>query len=150
MAKAKLRLIDILLLVVCIVMMFFSYQNIRKRKRINEVKELPYRNVSLENVQDGVYTAKTQTSFLTIKLQVNVENHKIQNIKVLEKASERNFEEKVLLDEMIAENKAFVEVIKGQELASLVYICCLDSALAQGDPSLQIVEDDSELTVNEN
>ena len=68
MAKAKLRLIDILLLVVCIVMMFFSYQNIRKRKRINEVKELPYRNVSLENVQDGVYTAKTQTSFLTIKL----------------------------------------------------------------------------------
>ena len=68
----------------------------------------------------------------------------------MEKSSERNFEEKVLLDKMIAENKAFVEVIKGQELASLVYICCLDSALAQGDPSLQIVEDDSGLTVNEN
>ncbi|MCR4741854.1 MAG: hypothetical protein K5866_03155 [Treponema sp.] len=150
MAKTKLRAIDIILLVVCIVLMFFSYQNIRKRKRINEVKDLPYKNVSLENVQDGIYTAKTETSFLNLKLQVKVENHKIEDIKVLERSEIRNFDEKVLLDKMIAENKAFVEVVKGQELASLVYITCLDSALAQGDSSLQKIEDDTELSANEN
>lgn len=132
MEKSKLRSIDIVLIVVCVFMMFFSYLNIRKRKNINEVKNLPFRNVAVENVQNGTYLGDIQTSFLCLKIEVTVKDKKIEAINILEKSGSKKINEELLLQKMIDENKSLVQVEKGEELVSLVYICCVDNALAQG------------------
>lgn len=130
--REKLRVIDIVLIVVCIVMMFLSYQNIRKRKQINDVKALPFTNTLVENVQNGTYIGDVQTTFLCIKVEVTVLDQHITDIKVLEKSGSKKYDETELLQKMITENTSFVKDIKGNELNALVYICCVDNALSKG------------------
>lgn len=131
----KFKTIDIILIGACLILLFVSYLNVRKRKQIMEVKNLPYTNVSVESVADGSYIGDIATSFLCIKVQVDVENHQIQNIQLLEKSGTKKQDKaEELFEKMKEENKSFVTVIENEELIDLVYICCVDNALSQGVP----------------
>lgn len=112
--------------------MLFSYKLKNQRAHIQEVSQLPIYNVQLSQVQDGEYIASTSTSFLHIKLKVTVENHLIKTIHILEKSGSKKDKAESILDIMIKENKAIVPTIEKEELASVVYISCVDSALKQG------------------
>ena len=101
----------------------------RRKNHLAEATKLPYHNVSLEQVPDGFYKARTETSFLHIELQVQVENHKIIEIKVIEADGIDAVPAQPVLNRMIAENKIAVQAVKGAELGSLVYISCVDKAL---------------------
>lgn len=130
---SKLKTFDIVLIAFCLILLFVSYMNVRKRKQIIEVKNLPFTNVSVENVQDGTYIGDIATSFLCIKVQVTVEDKKITDIQLIEKSGTKLTDKSdILFENMIKENKAFVSVIEDEELISLVYICCVDNALSQG------------------
>ena len=72
------------------------------------------------------------SSFLHIELQVQVENHKIIEIKVIEADGIDAVPAQPVLNRMIAENKIAVQAVKGAELGSLVYISCVDKALYDG------------------
>lgn len=104
----------------------------RRKNQVREVTNLPYHNVELEQVPDGIYTARTETSFLYVELAVTVQNHKIVNIKVTESEGLDSVPAKPILDKIIQENKTAVQAIKGAELGSIVYISCVDSALYKG------------------
>lgn len=133
MKPVKLKTFDIILIGFCLILLFVSYLNVRKRKQIVEVKNLPYTNVSVEDVANGSYIGDIATSFLCIKVQVDVEEHKITNIQLLEKSGTRKEDKAAeLFEKMKEENKAFVSVIENEELIDLVYICCVDNALSQG------------------
>ena len=104
----------------------------RRKNHLAEATKLPYHNVSLEQVPDGFYKARTETSFLHVELQVQVESHKIVKIEVIEADGIDAVPAKPVLDKMITENKIAVQAIKGAELGSLVYISCVDKALYNG------------------
>ncbi len=56
----------------------------RRKNRINEATALPYHNIELQQVPDGTFTARTETSFLHVELAVTVRDHKIKNIEIIE------------------------------------------------------------------
>lgn len=109
--------------------MFCGYLILRHKNQITEAKNLPFYNVSLEQVEDGTYTGKTYTSFMHVQLEVTVKNHTLESINVIENKGSQGQKVEPILQTMIEQNKTVVPAIKGEELASLVFISCVDTAL---------------------
>ena len=109
--------------------MFCSYLIIRHKNQVLEAKNLPFYNTPLEAVDDGTYYGKTYTKFLHVQLEVTVQDHKLVNIKVLENKGSQGQKVEPIILEMIKQNNVVVPAIKGEELASLVFISCVDTAL---------------------
>jgi len=105
----------------------------RKKNQYREAMNLPFNDVQLESIEDGVYYGKTYTSFLRLQLEVKVENHQLVEINVLENMGIDGEEARPILDKMIKENKVIVSAIKGSELGCLQYISCVCSALTSTD-----------------
>ncbi|MCR4952952.1 MAG: hypothetical protein K6A43_02660 [Treponema sp.] len=120
------------MIVLCIILMFASYMQHKKRKHLQEAASLPFYGISVEDVYDGTYIGETFTSFMHVQLQVTVQNHKITDIQVLENEGSRGQKVEPILERIIAENKSVVPAEKGEEIASLVFISCVDDALKKG------------------
>lgn len=124
--------IPFLLVSVVAVLMLCSIFVQKGRSQIKEARELPYYSISMENVQDGTYTGSSVTSFMHLTLEINVQDHKIQNINILENEGSKGIQSAKIVDDMIANNKPIVPVIKADELGSLVFISTATNALKKG------------------
>ena len=114
-----------------IFIVFCGYRIARKKVLLREAASLPFYKVELEDVSDGTYSGKTYTSFLHLQLDVKIENHKIQEITVIENQGIDGEKARPIINKMIEENSIVVPAVKGAELGSLVYISCVSTALAQ-------------------
>ena len=119
---------------ICLVLLFISYLQQKNYKHIKEVSKLPFYNVKVEDVVDVTYLGKTYTSFMNVQLEVTVLDHQITDIQVIENAGSKGKKVEPILEQMIAQNKSVVQAIKGEELASIVFITCVDDALKKGSP----------------
>ena len=130
MKKINGNLISKLLAVFAVIFIMFGGFLISKQKaRTTEATHLPFYNVKLEDVEDGIYRNRTETSFMQVELEVYVENHQLKDIKIIESEGVDCESAKPIVQEMIKQNKTVVHAIKGAELGSLVYISCVDGAL---------------------
>lgn len=120
-----------LMLAALIILMAGGYIVNRKKLQLREAANLPYYKVELSEIEDGIYTGKAETSFLHLELEINVENHQIKKINVLQNDGIDGEKARPIIDEMIAQNKIVVPAIKGAERGSLVYISCASTALAR-------------------
>lgn len=110
-------------------LMFGAYLISKQKSRTTEAAHLPFYNVKLEDVEDGIYHNRTETSFMIVEVEVAVENHQFKDIKIIESEGVDCESAKPIVQEMIKQNKTVVKAIKGAELGSLVYISCVDGAL---------------------
>lgn len=124
--------IPFLLVSVVAVLMLCSIFVQKGRSQIKEARELPYYSISMENVQDGTYTGSSVTSFMHLTLEITVQDHKIQNINILENEGSKGIKSAKIVDDMISNNKPIVPVIKADELGSLVFISTATNALKKG------------------
>ena len=120
-----------LMLAALIILMAGGYIVNRKKLQLREAANLPYYKVELSEIEDGIYTGKAETSFLHLELEIQVENHQIKDIKVLQNEGIDGEKARPIIDEMIAQNKIVVPAIKGAERGSLVYVSCASTALAR-------------------
>lgn len=133
MKKSESKVPFGILIVVCFILLFISYKQKEFRRQLNEVKSLPYYANSLENVNDGIYKNKTETSFLTLTLEVTIENHNYKNIEIIESTGSKGknipkFIEKVLVGEEIKTPSH-----KSEMLEYLVFLSCLDGAIGNNE-----------------
>ena len=124
--------VRIFLIALCIVLSFILYMQHRTRNYYKEAAKLPFYNVQPANVKDGTYRGKTYTRFLHVQLDVTVQSGKITTIEIIENEGLGGKKIAPLLDEIIAQNDSVVPAIKGDELASVVFIACVDDALHKG------------------
>ena len=120
-----------LMIAALIILMAGGYMINRKKLQIREAANLPYYKIELSEIEDGIYPGNTQTSFLHLELEIQVENHQIKDIKVLKNDGLDGEKARPIISEMIAQNKIVVPAIKGAERGSLVYISCVSTALAR-------------------
>lgn len=116
-----------------LVIMFGGYLVLRKKNQIAEASKLPFTQVELSDIDDGVYSGKTYTSFLHLELEVEVKEHRLTDIKVLKNDGIDGETAKPIINEMIKQNSIVVPAIKGAELGSIVYISCVNQALVGHD-----------------
>ena len=124
--------VRIFLIILCVVLTFVLYMQRRTRNYYKEAAKLPFYNVQPADVADGTYLGKTYTRFLHVQLDVTVESGKLTKIEIIENEGTGGKKITPLLDEMIAQNTSVVPALKGDELASIVFIACVDDALHKG------------------
>ena len=120
-----------LMLAALVILMAGGYIVNRKKIQLREAANLPYYKIELSEIEDGIYTGKAETSFLHLELEIEVENHTIKDIKVLQNDGLDGEKARPIINEMIAQNKIVVPAIKGAERGSLVYVSCASTALAR-------------------
>lgn len=118
-----------LLALVCL--MAGGYIISRKKAQLSEAARLPFYKIDLSEIEDGIYTGKTRTTFLQLELEVEVKNHRLKDIRVLQNDGVDGEKARPVISQMLSQNKLLVPAIKGAERGSLVYISCVSSALAQ-------------------
>ncbi len=119
-----------LMLIALICLMAGGYIISRKKIQLREAARLPFYKVEISDIKDGKYNGITETSFLHLELEIEIENQKIKEIKVLRNDGLDGEKARPIISEMIAQNKIIVPAIKGTERGSLVYISCASTALA--------------------
>ena len=120
-----------LMIVALICLMAGGYIVSRKKIQLREAANLPFYKIELSEIEDGTYTGKTETSFLSLELEIQIENHRIKDIKVLQNEGLDGEKARPIIQEMINQNKIVVPAIKGAERGSIVYISCVSTALAR-------------------
>lgn len=119
----------ILMIITIAFVVFCGYIIARKKILIRESTQLPYHEIEMSQVEDGTYYGKTYTSFLHLQVEVDVLNHQIVDIRVLEKEGLDGEKAFPIIKQMISSNNTVVPVIKGAELGSIAYISCVNEAL---------------------
>ncbi len=126
------KILTAILVVICIILTFAMYMQRRTRNYYKEAAKLPFYNVQAAEVMDGTFHGKAYTRFIHVQLDVTVQNHKITDIKITENEGLGGKKIEPLLNEIITQNDSVVPALKGDELASIVFIACVDDALFKG------------------
>ena len=131
--SAKLsKLLYVILVAACILLTLLMYKQRHTRKLFKQAAKLTFYNIQPDQVADGKYRGKVYTNFLHVQLDVTVLDHKITKIDIIENEGAYGKKIDPLLDEIIAQNNSVVPAVKGEELASIVFISCVDDALFKG------------------
>lgn len=125
----KDSLAKILGITAAIFMMIGIFAVSKYKAKITEASKLPYHGVDLNTTADGTYQGKTYLSFAHLQLEVTIENHTLKDIKILECDGLEVVKAKNVPQKMIQQNKIVVPAAKGEELGTMMFISCVDSAL---------------------
>lgn len=134
------KIIRTILIVICVVLTFIMYMQRRTRNYYKQAAKLPFYNVQPADVEDGTYRGKIYTNFLHVQLDVTVTDHKLTKIEIIENEGAYGKKVAPILDEMIAQNSSVVQAVQGEELASIVFVACVDDALRKGAPGYEADE----------
>ena len=72
-----------------------------------------------------------------VQLDVTVAAGKLTAIEIIENEGAYGKKVAPIIDEMIEQNTSVVTAIKGEELASIVFVACVDDALTKGVPDFK-------------
>lgn len=112
-----------------IFLMIGAYMINSHRSKIKEAARLPFYNVQIENIDDGTYSGKTYTSFAHVQVEVTIKNHKLEKIIATECEGTEVGKAVGVLQEMVDKNQIVLPAKKGQEIGTMIFISCVDSAL---------------------
>ena len=128
------KIIQTVLIIICIALTFVMYMQHRKRNYYKQAAQLPFYNVQPADVADGIYRGKVYTNFMHVQLDVTVADHKLTKIEIIENEGAYGKKVAPIIDRMIAQNTSVVQAVDGEELASIVFVACVDDALVKGLP----------------
>ena len=126
------KIITGILIVVCVILTLAMYMQRRTRKYYKQAAQLPFYNIQPADVADGTYRGKVYTQFMHVQLDVSVKDGRLTGIQIIENEGAYGKKVAPIIDEMISQNSSVVAAIKGEELASIVFVACVDDALHKG------------------
>ena len=134
------KIITPALIVLCVILSFMMYMQRRTRNYYKQAAKLPFYNIQPADVADGTYRGKVYTNFMHVQLDVTVTGGKLTKIEIIENEGAYGKRVAPIIEEMIAQNNSVVPAIKGEELASIVFVSCVDDALTKGVPDFKADE----------
>lgn len=88
--------------------------------------------VDLTQIKDGSYAGECTTSLVSAKVKVDVANHKITDIKIIEHKNGRGKKAEAITDEIVKAQSLDVDTISGATMSSNVIRKAIFNALEQG------------------
>lgn len=98
-----------------------------------EVKNISIKDVNLQKVKNGDYIGSCDVNFIKAIVKVQVKDHKIITIKLLEHKNERGKKAEAILGKVIKAQSVKVDTITGATNSSKVILRAIESALQNGE-----------------
>lgn len=128
----KMKVIVLLLLIAIVVGGAYGLYSLQRTKKYRQaVKETIINEVDLTQVEDGNYTGSHDVDMINAKVQVEVEDHKIKNIELLEHKNDRGEAAELIVPEMVSQQKIKVDAISGATNSSKVIQKAVENALEE-------------------
>ncbi|MBN2049538.1 MAG: FMN-binding protein [Spirochaetales bacterium] len=97
----------------------------------NFLAEVVIEPVDLKNLADGTYPGKTDAGIIQVKLEVDVKDHRITDIRLLEHRNGQGGDAEELIPRIIAEQRVDVDTVSGATYSSLAILDAVEGALKQ-------------------
>ena len=128
MRKKKKILLWILgLLVVAFVI--FQIAMGRIEQNLSSLEALPLADIELEQLQDGIYTGSYAAFPVEAEVQVELENHKIISVTLLEHRHGQGANAEILTDIVVQAQSLDVDLVAGATYSSKVILKAIEDAL---------------------
>lgn len=101
-------------------------------KQAEEVALLEIEPIDLIFVEDGIYYGEANTTFVKVKVNVEVNNHKIVKIELLEHQNGLGKSAESVIDKMVENNTTTVPNVSGATSSSIVIRYAVAEALKKG------------------
>jgi uncharacterized protein with FMN-binding domain len=94
---------------------------------------LKYADVDMSRVVDGAYQGEADAGLVYAKVEVDVRNHAIDGVKILEHRNGRGGAAEAITGRMVAQNRYDVDAVSGATLSSQTIKSAVSLALKQGE-----------------
>lgn len=108
---------------------YLKYQSI--------VKEISINNVDLSKVPDGSFTGSFDAIFVGAEVNVEVQNHKIVDIKLMKHKNEKGEGAEVIPGKVVQAQSLQVDAVSGATSSSKVILKATENALISGEKSIE-------------
>lgn len=125
MKKGLWIILGIVVVLGCIVFVLFQ-------KQIQDVEDLKYSNIVMNDVDDGNYEGDVETMLIKVKVNVTVNDHRIQQIDILKHDNGFGAPAEDMIESMIQNNDYQVDIISGATYSSEVIKNAVNQALQKG------------------
>ncbi len=95
----------------------------------NEISRLPIAAIDLEQIDDGTYAGEYDTGIIKAQVKVEVKDHKIVAVEIVEHISGWGGEAVNITDRIVAAQSLQVDTISGATLSSKVILKAVEDAL---------------------
>ena len=95
----------------------------------NDMKNLKYYEVNLNELENGVYRGEAKTSLVKVEVEVEVSNNKITKIVLLKHENGLGSKAESIIDKMIEKNTYEVDTVSGATTSSEVIKSAVSDAL---------------------
>ena len=102
----------------------------RLSENLDKLVQEPVGNISLEEIDDGSYEGDYKAFPVTVKLNVEVKDHKMIRIAILKHDNGKGKKAEEITDEIIDEQSLDVDVVSGATYSSMVILKAVEDALA--------------------
>lgn len=127
MKKRKIILITLLVLL-CILGLTWS---IIKTNIVKQGEKIVISNVEIASIDDGIYTGEYTLLPVKVIVQVNIKNHKVHEIEILEHQNGFGKKAEIISDYIIKEQKLDVDLVTGATVSSKVILKAIENALSK-------------------
>lgn len=102
----------------------------RLSENLDKLVQEPVGNISLEEIDDGNYEGDYKAFPVTVKLNVEVKDHKMTRIAILKHDNGKGKKAEEITDEIIDEQSLDVDIVSGATYSSMVILKAVEDALA--------------------
>lgn len=100
-----------------------------------KVNALPFDEIDLTKVEDGVYEGQCDTGVVRARVQVTVRDHQLESIELLKHENGRGTPAEAILDQMVRTQTTAVDAVSGATCSSKVIRKAVENAITEGLPN---------------
>lgn len=115
-----------IIIVVCILGIRYL-KSVRDYKE--KVKNTVINDVDLNNKKDGKYFGEYDVNFISAKVEVDIKDRKISDIKLIEHKNERGVKAEIIPERVVEAQSLQVDVVSGATNSSKVILKAIQNAL---------------------
>lgn len=108
-----------------IIMYFIDFQNYEEK-----IDEIEISEIDLKTIEDGQYIGEYDAGYIYAQVQVIVNRHQIEDIKILKHVNERGKAAEVIVNDIIARQKIDVDVVThATNSSNVIKQACINSLM---------------------
>ena len=94
-----------------------------------KVTNIVFEDIELANMKDGTYQGEYNVGYIYAKVEVEIRNHKIVSINIVEHRNERGESAEKIIDDMVEKQEIHVDAVSGATNSSNVIEKAVENAL---------------------
>lgn len=126
----KVLLIILVVLAVIIIAGTVTFKNLDNGLK-DFLSEVVIEPVDLKRIADGTYRGKTDAGIIQVKLEVDVKDRRITDIRILQHRNGQGGDAEQLIPRIILEQRVDLDTVSGATYSSLAILDAVEGALRQ-------------------